>query len=71
MDDLLKTFVDTIDGAFCPDDFRRGLLAVLDRLKPVLEEAFVKGFLVSGEGYNGEYPHEFTDGETLRKELLA
>lgn len=43
IDELVNTFVDTIDGAFCPDDFRRGLLAVLDRLKPVVSNAHFEG----------------------------
>lgn len=43
----------------------------IERHRQPLEDAFVAGFLVSGEGYNGEHPHDFLDGETLRKELLA
>ena len=37
-------FIATIDGAFCPDDFKRGLRAVLEKnVGPMVEKAHLDG----------------------------
>jgi hypothetical protein len=34
-------------------------------LQALLEKQFLRGFLISGEGYNGEYPFEGDDDGTI------
>lgn len=41
LEEMVETFITTIDGAFCPDDFRRGLLAVFEKhVKAMVAEAY-------------------------------
>lgn len=37
-------------------------------LNELIIEAFISGFLVSGEGYNGEYPFDYNK-DTISREL--
>lgn len=40
----------------------------MDTLEELISDAFVAGFMVSGEGYNGEYPFD-KDWHNIRREL--
>ena len=40
----------------------------MDTLEELISDAFVAGFMVSSEGYNGEYPFD-KDWHNIRREL--